>query len=77
LIILGRYWGEGEAEVSIESKVSVEDKVWSTVLEFPQMATLHPESKVNGVLQRSRICPGGFLEAIRDKSPCISKTPLR
>lgn len=43
LIVFGHYWGEGEAEVSIEGKVSGEDKVYSTVLEFPVMATLHPE----------------------------------
>ena len=43
LIIFGHYWGDGDADVSIEGKVSGEDKVYSTVLEFPPTAILNPE----------------------------------
>ena len=43
LIVFGHYWGDGDAEVSIEGKVSGEDKVYSTVLEFPKTAVLNPE----------------------------------
>ena len=43
LIVFGHYWGDGAADVRIEGKVSGEDKVYSTVFEFPATATLHPE----------------------------------
>jgi len=43
LIILGHYWGDGEASVSINAKVSGENKTYSTTMDFPEMATLHPE----------------------------------
>ena len=37
LVVFGHYWGDGEAEVSINGKVSGEYKVYSTVLEFPEI----------------------------------------
>jgi len=43
LIVVGHYWGDGEAIVSIEGKVSGEHKNYSTFIEFPEIATLHPE----------------------------------
>jgi len=43
LIVIGHYWGHGEASVTVDGKVSGESKVYSTVLEFPEVATLHPE----------------------------------
>ncbi len=43
LIVLGHYWGGGEASVSIDGRVSGESKNYSTTLEFPEIATLHPE----------------------------------
>ncbi len=43
LIILGHYWGDGEASVSINGKVSGESKTYSTSMDFPEISTLHPE----------------------------------
>jgi len=43
LILFGHYWGSGEASVSIDGKVSGQDKTYKTVFEFPATATLHPE----------------------------------
>ncbi|MCP4046003.1 MAG: VWA domain-containing protein [Gammaproteobacteria bacterium] len=43
LIVIGHYWGHGEASVTIDGKVSGESKVYSTIFEFPEVATLHPE----------------------------------
>ena len=43
LIIFGHYWGHGEAAVTINGKRSGEDKDYSTLLEFPDTDTLHPE----------------------------------
>jgi Ca-activated chloride channel family protein len=43
LIVFGHYWGHGEANITIDGRVSGEDKVYSTILEFPETATLHPE----------------------------------
>ena len=43
LIVVGHYWGDGEATVTIEGKVSGENKSYSTSFEFPETATLHPE----------------------------------
>lgn len=43
LIVVGHYWGDGEAIVSIDGKVSGEHKNYSTFIEFPEIATLHPE----------------------------------
>ena len=43
LIIFGHYWGSGEANVSIDGKVSGEDKSYTTIFDFPETATLHPE----------------------------------
>jgi Ca-activated chloride channel family protein len=43
LIVVGHYWGSGEAIVSIDGKVSGEHKNYSTLIEFPEIATLHPE----------------------------------
>ena len=43
LIMFGHYWGSGEASVSIDGKVSGEDKSYTTTFEFPEIAILHPE----------------------------------
>ena len=43
LIVLGHYWGSGEANVTIDGKVSGRDRHYSTTFEFPQSETLHPE----------------------------------
>jgi Ca-activated chloride channel family protein len=43
LIVFGHYWGDGEASITIDGKVSGEDKVYFTTIEFPETATLHPE----------------------------------
>jgi len=43
LIVFGHYWGDGEASVTIDGRVSGEDRNYSTVFEFPEVATLHPE----------------------------------
>jgi Ca-activated chloride channel family protein len=43
LIVVGHYWGGGEANVTIEGKVSGENKSYSTSFEFPETDTLHPE----------------------------------
>lgn len=43
LIIFGHYWGDGLAEVFIDGKVSGQDKGYSTMLDFPEIETLHPE----------------------------------
>jgi len=43
LIVLGHYWGSGEAKVTIDGKVAGGDRNYSTTFEFPEFATLHPE----------------------------------
>ena len=43
LIVFGHYWGDGEASVILDSKVSGQDRSYSTRFEFPEIATLHPE----------------------------------
>jgi Ca-activated chloride channel family protein len=43
LIVLGHYWGDGEASISIDGKISGEINHYSTSIEFPEIATLHPE----------------------------------
>lgn len=43
LIVFGHYWGDGEASITVEGKVSGEYKNYSTTFEFPEIATLHPE----------------------------------
>lgn len=43
LIVFGHYWGSGNATLSLDGKVSGENRNYSTVFEFPEVATLHPE----------------------------------
>jgi Ca-activated chloride channel family protein len=43
LVMLGHYWGDGEAEVTLRGKVSGEKKVYSTRFAFPATATQNPE----------------------------------
>ena len=43
LIVLGHYWGEGKATVSINGKVSGENKKYTTTFDFPKSTSLHPE----------------------------------
>jgi Ca-activated chloride channel family protein len=43
LVVFGHYWGSGEAKVTIDGKVSGGDRNYSTMFEFPEIATLHPE----------------------------------
>jgi Ca-activated chloride channel family protein len=43
LVMLGHYWGDGEAEVTLKGKVSGENKVYATRFAFPQVATDNPE----------------------------------
>jgi Ca-activated chloride channel family protein len=43
LIVLGHYWGSGEASVTIDGKVSGGNRTYSTTFEFPEIETLHPE----------------------------------
>jgi Ca-activated chloride channel family protein len=43
LIVFGHYWNDGEANVTVDGKVSGEYKNYSTTFEFPEIATLHPE----------------------------------
>jgi len=43
LIVFGHYWGSGSAHVSVDGKVSGEDKTYTTGFEFPETGTLHPE----------------------------------
>jgi len=43
LIVFGHYWGDGEASVTVDGKVSGEYKNYSTTFEFPEIETLHPE----------------------------------
>ncbi len=43
LIVFGHYWTGGVANVTINGKVSGEDTRYSTLFEFPEISTLHPE----------------------------------
>jgi Ca-activated chloride channel family protein len=43
LVMLGHYWGDGEAKVTLKGKVSGEKKVYSTRFAFPDVATDNPE----------------------------------
>ncbi|MDX2427488.1 MAG: VIT and VWA domain-containing protein [Xanthomonadales bacterium] len=43
LIVFGHYWGSGEASLSLDGKVSGRHINYSTIFQFPEVATLHPE----------------------------------
>ncbi|AJQ97449.1 VIT and vWA domain-containing protein [Gynuella sunshinyii] len=43
LIVMGHYWGDGEAQVTLEGKISGTPKQYSTRFNFPGTANLHPE----------------------------------
>ncbi|MDH5766095.1 MAG: hypothetical protein OEZ38_08765, partial [Gammaproteobacteria bacterium] len=43
LIILGHYWGDGEAEVTLNGKVSGNAKQYQSRFNFPAQSNLHPE----------------------------------
>jgi Ca-activated chloride channel family protein len=43
LIVVGHYWGDGEASVTIDGKVSGQKTRYATTFGFPEISTLHPE----------------------------------
>jgi len=43
LIVLGHYYGEGDAQLSINGKISGHPKTYSTSFAFPQESQLYPE----------------------------------
>lgn len=43
LIVFGHYWDSGLITVSLNGKVSGEDKTYTTSFELPETSTLHPE----------------------------------
>ncbi len=43
LIVFGHYWDGGTANVAINGKISGQEKTYSSQLEFPDKAVLHPE----------------------------------
>lgn len=43
LIVLGHYYGEGEAQLSVNGKISGQPKTYSTSFAFPQESQLYPE----------------------------------
>ena len=43
LVVLGRYWNGGVAEIKLTGKKSGQDKVYQTEFTFPDMATDNPE----------------------------------
>lgn len=43
LIVLGHYWGDGVADVTINGKVSGQKKSYSSRFEFPKQSTRNPE----------------------------------
>lgn len=43
LIVLGHYYGEGEATLSVNGKISGQPKTYSTSFAFPQESQLYPE----------------------------------
>ncbi len=43
LIVFGHYWNGGIAKITIDGKISGQEKTYSTEFEFPKQAILHPE----------------------------------
>ena len=43
LVVFGHYWGEGQAEITIKGKVSAQDRVYSSRINFPAQTNLYPE----------------------------------
>lgn len=43
LMILGHYWGDGEAEVTLSAQISGQEKSYKTRFAFPATADLNPE----------------------------------
>jgi Ca-activated chloride channel family protein len=43
LVLLGHYWGDGEALITLDGRVSGQDKQYQTRFAFPQTATENPE----------------------------------
>ncbi|MEE4175351.1 MAG: VIT and VWA domain-containing protein [Xanthomonadales bacterium] len=43
LMVMGHYWGDGPADVTVRGKISGEPRVWRTRFDFPHSATLNPE----------------------------------
>jgi Ca-activated chloride channel family protein len=43
LIVLGHYYGEGDAQLTINGKISGQPKTYSTSFRFPQESQLYPE----------------------------------
>jgi len=43
MVILGHYYGDGEAQLTLNVKISGEDKQYQTRFEFPEVATTNPE----------------------------------
>ena len=43
LIVFGHYWDGGTAKVTINGKITDQNKTYSTQFDFPDQATLHPE----------------------------------
>jgi Ca-activated chloride channel family protein len=43
LIVVGHYWGDGEAEVTISGKLSGQDKSYSSRFDFPRQSERNPE----------------------------------
>ena len=43
LIVFGHYWGDGIADIRLSGKISGENKVYSSQIEFPVKASQHPE----------------------------------
>jgi Ca-activated chloride channel family protein len=43
LIVVGHYWGDGEAEVTISGKLSGQDQSYSSRFDFPRQSERNPE----------------------------------
>ncbi len=43
LVVFGRYWGDGVADIRLNGKISGQPKDYSTQIEFPAIATRNPE----------------------------------
>ncbi|MGH1537366.1 MAG: VIT and vWA domain-containing protein [Gammaproteobacteria bacterium] len=43
LIVFGHYWDGGTAKITINGKITDQDKTYTTQFDFPDQATLHPE----------------------------------
>ena len=43
LVLLGHYWGDGEASVTLDGRISGQDKQYQTRFAFPEVATENPE----------------------------------